>query len=121
MVCVYCGVENVLGVDLRHRVADATCETRSLEGALRSRRRQRIGWRSLLLVSLAMIACSGSMFLSGSDRANLAVTDESEDPATVVEDGPDVDDVEPALSPDGTRSSTRGGRATRPARSPPAR
>jgi DNA-directed RNA polymerase subunit RPC12/RpoP len=61
--CVYCGTDNVVGIDLGHRVELETQQAGTLAEALRRRGEERRLWSSLTLAALVLLAADG-LFLS---------------------------------------------------------
>jgi hypothetical protein len=58
--CVYCGSDNVLGIDLRRDVAPAARQVATLEDALRARSRERaLAWVAWSLGLLGLAGAAG--------------------------------------------------------------
>lgn len=70
--CVYCGSENVLGIDLRRDADAAREESRSLADALARRASERRRWRGVSVAALALIALSAWSLRHGVGPAPVA-------------------------------------------------
>jgi hypothetical protein len=63
--CVYCGADNVLGLDLRRDAGKATREASSLEDALAKRTKERTLWGLLTVVAVLLVLLGGVFLVDG--------------------------------------------------------
>ncbi len=66
--CVYCGTENVLGVDLGHRASSEAQQSGTLAEALQQRGRERRLWRRLAVAALVVLAADACFLARGPVR-----------------------------------------------------
>ncbi|HEY1958292.1 MAG TPA: hypothetical protein VGH28_21900 [Polyangiaceae bacterium] len=98
--CVYCGVPNVLGLDLRGEAKTSAEEAESLDDALERRDSERARWRYSALLALFILAVSALFVrLSAHPPYPLRAVGHATELKRVTYDP--FDEFQPKLSPDG--------------------
>ncbi len=100
VACVYCGAENVLGLDARHEAKDQSSEKVSLEETLENRRREHRRWRWASVKAIGLLVAAAFLVLISLGPAHdLSAKGESGNLERMTYDP--ENEFHPTVSPDG--------------------
>lgn len=99
--CVYCGADNVLGVDERDQAHKQTKEEAALEKALDAQHREHARWRNRSFASVVGLVASGGAAFAVTWLPHSLKAHGHAGELTRISYGPRTDKADPSVSPDG--------------------